>query len=77
MKDMQLETFSTCHNKIPRHVLLKGNIMFWETNKHALGPTHKSPSLSIIASSQKHSFPLFRFVARVTKIYQTQYFLES
>jgi hypothetical protein len=34
---------------------LKWNIMFWMTNKHTFGPIHKSPSLSVIASSQNHN----------------------
>ena len=76
MKDMQLSTFSTCHNKLHRHLLLKGNIMFWESNKHEFEPLRKSPPLSFIASSEKNSISLCKFVARLTKIYQTQYFLE-
>ena len=50
--------------------------MFWESNKHEFEPLRKSPPLSFIASSEKNSISLFKFVARLTKIYQTQYFLE-
>lgn len=76
MNNTPLSTFSTCHNKLHRRLLLKGNIMFWESNKHEFEPIHKSPPLSFTASSEKNSISLFKFVARLTKIYQTQYFLE-
>ena len=32
--------------------------------------------MSFIASSEKNSFSLFKFVARLTKIYKTQYYSE-